>query len=117
LLVEDDVGVRDATRMLLAVEGYQVTAVSSRSEALRSVQEEGTPDLLITDYHLAEGELGTQVIAALRERSGTHLKAVPVTGDTSALIKQMQGDPHLRIASKPVNAEELLALLRAFLVD
>ena len=113
LLVEDDPGVRDATRMLLAVEGYRVTAVSSKSEALRRVREEGTPDLLITDYHLADGELGTQVISALREGSGTDLKAVLVTGDTSALIKQMSCDPHLRIASKPINAEELLDLLRS----
>jgi len=117
LLVEDDPGVRDATRMLLSVEGYRVKAVSSKSEALRSMQAEGPPDLLITDYHLAEGELGTQVIACLREVSGTDLKAVLVTGDTSTLIKQMSGDGHLRIASKPINAEELLALLRALLAD
>jgi two-component system, sensor histidine kinase len=117
LLVEDDPGVRDATRMLLAVEGYRVTAVSSKSEALRSVWAEGTPDLLITDYHLGEGELGTQVIAAVRESSGADVKAVLVTGDTSALIKQMSGDPHLRIASKPINAEELLALLTALLTN
>ena len=115
LLVEDDPGVRDATRMLLAVEGYRVTAVSSKAEALRSVQEEGTPDLLITDYHLAEGELGTQVLAALHEHSGTDVKAVLVTGDTSALVKQMAGNPHLRIAGKPINAEELLAMLTALL--
>jgi len=115
LLVEDDPGVRDATRMLLAVEGYRVTAVSSKTEALRRAREEGTPDLLITDYRLGEGELGTQVIAALRETAGTDVRAVLVTGDTSNLIKQMSGEPHLRIASKPVNAEELLALLTALL--
>jgi PAS domain S-box-containing protein len=115
LLVEDDPGVRDATRLLLAVEGYCVTAVSARSEALRHVQEEGSPDLLITDYHLAEGELGTQVIAALREIAGTGLRAVLVTGDTSTLIKEMSGDRHLRIASKPTNAEELLRILTELL--
>jgi two-component system, sensor histidine kinase len=117
LLVEDDPGVRDATRMLLAVEGYRVTAVSSKVEALRSVREEGTPDLLITDYHLAEGELGTQIIEALRESTGTDIRAVLVTGDTSALIKQMAGTPHLRIASKPINADELLSLLTALLAN
>jgi len=115
LLVEDDAPVRDATRMLLAVEGYRVTAVASKAEALRSAREAGAPDLLITDYHLAEGELGTQVIEALHESSGTDVKAVLVTGDTSALIKQMAGNPHLRIASKPINAEELLAMLTALL--
>ena len=38
LLVEDDPGVRDATRMLLNVEGYRVSAVASREEALRSAR-------------------------------------------------------------------------------
>jgi len=89
--------------------------VSSKAEALRSVRDEGTPDLLITDYHLAEGELGTQVLAALHENTGTDVRAVLVTGDTSALIKQMAGNPHLRIAGKPINAEELLAMLTALL--
>jgi PAS domain S-box-containing protein len=113
LLVEDDPGVRDATRMLLAVEGYRVTAVSSALEALRWVQEHGTPDLVIADYHLGAGQLGTQVIEELRSSSGTVVKAVLITGDTSAVIKHLSSDPHLRIASKPVNAEELLSLLRA----
>jgi len=115
LLVEDDAGVRDATRMLLAVEGYRVTAVASKSEALRSAREEGSPELLITDYHLGGGELGTDVIAAVRDSVGAEVKAVLVTGDTSALVKRMSSDPQLRIASKPINAEELLAILAALL--
>ena len=115
LLVEDDASVRDATRMLLRVEGYRVTAVANLAEALHSVREQGVPELLITDLHLAEGELGTQVIAALRVETGTELKAVLITGDTSAIIKELAADPHLRITSKPVNAEELLELLRKLL--
>lgn len=115
LLVEDDPGVRDATRMLLRVEGYHVQAVASQSEALRTVQEHGAPDLLITDYHLAQGELGTQVIATLRAQLGGELKAVLITGDTSAAISELSADPDLRIASKPVNAEQLLELLRGLL--
>jgi PAS domain S-box-containing protein len=117
LLVEDDPGVRDATRLLLAVEGYRVTAVSSRAEALQRVREDGAPDLLITDYHLAAGELGTQVIAAVRESAGSDVRAVLVTGDTSALVKQMSGEPHLRIASKPIDAEELLGMLTTLLAN
>ena len=65
LLVEDDPAVRDATRMLLKAEGYRVTAVESLAEALHKVREESI-DLLVTDYHLNDGETGTQVIAALR---------------------------------------------------
>jgi DNA-binding NtrC family response regulator len=72
-------------------------------------------DLLVTDYHLREGEKGTQVIAALRERLGGSLKAVLITGDTSSAIKELPRDPQLRVTSKPVKAEELLALLRELL--
>ncbi len=115
LLVEDDAGVRDATRMLLSVEGYRVSAVASLTEALRSAQEEGAPDLLITDYHLRDGELGTQVIAALRDRVRAEVKAVLVTGDTSTVVKHMPNDPRLRIASKPIDAEQLLAVLKELL--
>jgi CheY-like chemotaxis protein len=42
--------------------------LASRKEVLRSAEDEGAPDLLISDYHLCDGELGTQVIAALRQR-------------------------------------------------
>jgi two-component system CheB/CheR fusion protein len=115
LLVEDDPGVRDATRMLLSVEGYRVRAVESLAEAVRSAREQGAPDLLIADYHLRGGELGTQVIAALRTSVCTDLPAVLVTGDTSAAVKHMPDDPRLRIASKPIDAEQLLAVLKELL--
>jgi PAS domain S-box-containing protein len=115
LLVEDDAGVRDATRMLLNVEGYRVRAVASLAAALRSVQEEAAPDLLITDYHLRDGELGTEVIAALRENLHAEVRAVLVTGDTSNVVKHLPNDPRLRIVSKPIDAEQLLAVLKDLL--
>ncbi len=114
LLVEDDAGVRDATAMLLRVEGYRVTAVASLADALPAVAREA-PELLVTDYHLGDGELGTDVIAALRSRVRPGLKAILLTGDTSAVIREMHADPDLRILSKPVNAEELLRLLQTLL--
>ncbi len=116
LLVDDDPGVRDATRMLLKVEGYRVTAVGSLAEALGAMSQ-GAPDLLVTDYHLTGDELGTEVITTLRARWGANLKAVLITGDTSAAIKELSGDPYLRITSKPVDAEKLLTLLRELLAS
>ncbi len=115
LLVEDDPAVRGATRMLLKVEGYQVTAVASLAEALQHVRDGAGVDLLVTDYHLGNGETGSQVIVALRDALGLPLKAVLTTGDTSTTIQQLPRDPHLRVTSKPINADELLTLLRALL--
>jgi two-component system, sensor histidine kinase len=113
--VEDNPAVRSATSLLLELEGYHVTAVASLSEALLHVRNGNGVDLLISDYHLNDGETGTQVISALREILGISLRAVLTTGDTTSAIKQLPRDPFLRITSKPVNAEELLTLLRALL--
>ncbi len=114
LLVEDDPPVRAATRMLLEVAGYEVTAVPSMAEALQATREGSTADLVIADYHLGDGETGTQVIEALRDAYGVAVKAVLMTGDTSASVRELPADPQLRIASKPINADELLSLLETF---
>lgn len=115
LLVEDDPAVRDATRMLLKVEGYHVTAVASLEQAVRAAREGPGLDLLVTDYHLNNDETGTQVIAALREALGVPLKAVLITGDTSSAVRNLPVDTYLKMCSKPVKADELLTLLRALL--
>ncbi len=115
LLVEDDAGVRNATRMLLKSEGYQVTAVASMAEALEQMGRDPRLDLLVTDYHLQGGETGLQVIAALRGRLGRPVKSVLITGDTSSAVAKLAADPDLRTASKPLKAEELLGLLRGLL--
>ena len=115
LLVEDEESVRRATCLFLELEGYHVTPVASLSEAVRHVQQGHGVDLLMSDYHLKDGETGTQVIATLREILGISLRAVITTGDTSSAINRLPRDPHLRFASKPIKAEELLTLLRALL--
>jgi len=117
LLVEDDAGVRDATRMLLKVEGYRVTAVGSLSEALSAARKDRTIDLVVTDYHLGSGETGLQVIAALREILGKPVKAVLITGDTSSAFRELTIESGVKIASKPIKAEELLKLLGMLLTE
>lgn len=117
LLVEDDAAERGATRMLLEVEGYDVTAVASFSQALQSARNDADLDVLVTDYHLSKAETGIQLITALRESLGAPLKAVLMTGDTFSAIKQLSRDPHLQVASKPIIADELLNLPRGLLVS
>ncbi len=115
LLVEDEPGVRNAMRMLLKIEGYRVTMCATAEEALQMLRASEPFDLLVTDYHLEGGSTGTQVIAAAREFRGASFKAILVTGDTSSAVREMQGDAHLRITSKPINSDELLALVRNLL--
>ena len=41
------------------------------------------------------------------------LRTIVVTGDTSSAIKQLPGDPHVRIMSKPIDSEELMTAIRS----
>ncbi len=115
LLVDDDAGVRRAMLMLLAGEGYEVTAVGSRAEALEMAAADARFDLLIADYHLGGGETGVAVIEALRARYGSQLGSILLSGDTSTAVKDLQRDARLRIASKPIRAEHLLMLVAELL--
>jgi two-component system, sensor histidine kinase len=113
LLVEDDPGVRNATRMFLKAEGCRVSTAASLEEAITRLREVPDLDLIITDYHLDGGKTGTEVIAAARDILGPKLKAILVTGDTSSAVRDIQRDTNLRIASKPINAEELVGLMES----
>jgi ActR/RegA family two-component response regulator len=64
----------------------------------------------MNDYHLRDGGTGTRVIAALRSALDRPIRAVLITGDTSSAVKELR-DPSVVIVSKPVNADELLAML------
>ena len=74
-----------ARYVLFVPEGYDVSAVSSLRRALQYACNDANLDVPVTDCHLSEGETGTHLITALR------------------------------VASKPVIAEELLTLLSELL--
>jgi signal transduction histidine kinase/ActR/RegA family two-component response regulator len=114
LLVEDDAGVRDATRMLLMAEGYQVVTAASYAEALTRSDAQPRIDLLITDYHLS-GATGMEVISSLRAKRGASLNAILVSGDTSNRVQGLGHDAGLRIVKKPIQAEQFLAVINELL--
>ena len=113
LFVEDDEAVRSATRLLLKVAGYRVTAAASLAEALDCARRHADIDLLVTDYHLGGNDTGMQAITAVRAQLGPDLRAVLVTGDTSSAVSELSCDARTRITSKPINADDFLALLEA----
>lgn len=115
LLVEDEPAVREATRMLLAAEGFAVATAASHDEAIRKAADATGFDLLLSDYHLGEAATGVEVIASLRARLGADLKAILMTGDTSPAVKSLQLDRNLRMVSKPVAADQLLLLIHELL--
>lgn len=111
LVTEDEPSVLLATRLLLELEGYQVISACSREEALQRSREHPDIDLLVSDYHLKEDQTGLNVIDGIREQLARNIPAILVTGDTSSAVRKLPSDRRLRLASKPIDAEELLTLM------
>ena len=102
--------------MLLTVEGYQVITAASLTEATEKAKASPDIDLLVTDYHLGKSGTGSQVIEQVRAIAGASLGAILISGDTSSTVRGLGTDPRLRIASKPIDAEELLRLVDGLLL-
>lgn len=115
LVVEDEPAVLNATRLLLTAEGYRVATATSIAQAVDRMRDSPDLGLVLTDYHLAGGETGTRVIAAVRAVRGPSFKAVMITGDTSTAARGIDGDGNLHFLNKPVDPDELLRLLDALL--
>jgi signal transduction histidine kinase len=110
LIVDDEPNVADATGLLLRVEGFEVMAVASEEEALECVRGR-TPSLLISDYHLRAGAVGTDVIRAVRKYTGAEIPAILISGDTSNAIA-LNDQEHISFLTKPVETDQLLGEIR-----
>ena len=115
LVVEDHPGVLNATLLLLRSAGYQVTTATSLTEAIARTRDSPDLDLVITDYHLARGDTGKQVVSSVRELRGPNFKAIVITGDTASAVHRFDGDGALCWMTKPVDPEQLLTLLERLL--
>ncbi len=115
LLVEDDAAVRSATRLFLKSCGYRVSSAACVAEALARAAEDPDVNVVVADLHLADGESGLDAITAVRNTLGRNIGAIIVTGDTSQLMRGLALDAHTRMASKPIQADEMLSLLQELL--
>ena len=99
-----------------ALSAQRIAAVRTLSIG-PTLLEHGTPDQQHRYLHriLTAEDLGLSqhVLNLCSLKKGLVL----VTGDTSSAIKKLPQDELLRVASKPVDADELLTLIRELLDD
>jgi CheY-like chemotaxis protein/anti-sigma regulatory factor (Ser/Thr protein kinase) len=112
LVVEDDSFVRSGIEMLLAAEGLNVVAAANGHDALDLVMAKNLrPDLVLSDYNLPGRMNGVETIQALRKTLGQNLPAIVLTGDIRTEVLDAIARHDVRIATKPVNADQLMRLL------
>lgn len=112
LLVEDDRGMRDALKIYLELDEYEVRTAASMGELDQLLDTlERPPAVVISDFHLGPHERGSDAIERIRVRFQRPLPAILLTGDTSAVPARIAGGAGIRMLNKPVDAQRLTALV------
>ncbi|TWC63194.1 hybrid sensor histidine kinase/response regulator [Herbaspirillum sp. SJZ099] len=110
LVVDDDKQVLDGMSILLASWGYAVLAARSREQAV-GVLADGTPELVLTDFRLAAGVTGIDVIRAVSMALGSEVPAIIVTGDTSPQGIGLASASGFPVLHKPLDPAALQAAI------
>jgi DNA-binding response OmpR family regulator len=114
MIVDDDVDMAEATKMVLEMEGYRAIVAYDGEEALKKAEAE-LPDLIFLDIKMP-GKTGVEVCKILKGNVGTsHIPVIIFTAsgtDIEGLVAQAGADGYFR---KPFAPEDLLAEVEKYL--
>ena len=113
LIIENDLGALQAMEALLGQWGCELRLASSTREAMCALSSEQawTPEIIVADQHLNNGEKGTSVVRILRQLIGREVPTVIITADPSERLWKMADQCQLDVMQKPVKPAQLRALL------
>ena len=100
-LVDDNRLVRDALEITLQSKGHRVIAAGNGASLLSQLVQ--APDIVVSDYRLADGETGYDVIAAVRAAIKADLPAILVTGDTDPQLIANMAERGVTVLHKPLD--------------
>jgi len=109
-IVDDDVQVLDALKTLLT--GWGLKVVAAESGDILCARLDSVPDVLLTDWQLAQGETGQHVVDKLVAKfPGVTIPVLVITGDISIESIDVSQLSKLPALHKPVKPARLRALL------
>ena len=106
-MVEDDAQLMAAMVLAMESAGHDVVAAASGKELLTRLGRLA-PDIIISDYRLAEGETGFDVVKGTRAVFGKALPALITTGDTDPVLMRNMVQQGISIQFKPLRIDSLL---------
>jgi len=112
VIIDDDLPALEGMGGLLRSWGCAIVTGTSLEAALAGLADHReAPDLIISDYRLADGKTGIDAIERLRIKYGGAVPAFLISGDTdSETLKEARAHGH-RLIQKPVEPMTLRALL------
>lgn len=118
LVIADAPIVQEGTGGLLGRWGYTVLTTGSDEAALnRFAERQQRPDLIISDYHLANGNTGIRAIEGINAAFGSSIPAILISGDTAPEPAREVKDRGYILLHKPVDPMRLRAVMHELLMD
>jgi Na+/proline symporter/signal transduction histidine kinase len=117
LCIDNDLAILDGMDTLLAGWGCRVFKAPDLKTAVAVVAEaKVTPDGLLVDYHLDDGN-GIEAITELRRRFGADLNAILITADRTPHVREKARAETIQVLNKPLKPAALRALLTQWRVQ
>jgi signal transduction histidine kinase/integral membrane sensor domain MASE1/CheY-like chemotaxis protein len=118
LIIDDAPIVLEGTSGLLGKWGYAVVTAGSDEAALSQLAErEQRPDLIISDYHLADEKTGIEAIERIETAFGASIPAILISGDTAPERLRDARDKGYILLHKPVDPMRLRAVMHQLFRD
>ncbi|MEX2470041.1 MAG: ATP-binding protein [Pseudohongiellaceae bacterium] len=116
LMLEDNAAVLDSTVQFLESRKFRVLAASDTARAYAYLADGAvTPDLIISDYSLDNGENGLEAIKGMRSRLRRSVPAILISGHTSTQLRHEAKLENCHLIHKPLEPQALLAAIEALL--
>ena len=112
LVVEDDSMAREALVSLLESWGCVVGSADGLASARWQLEQGLVPDVIVSDYHLGNGETGIELLRQLAAVSGRTVAACLMSGDTDPALMQLARQAGFTLLHKPVRPAKLRSLIR-----
>ena len=111
LCIDNDPPILDGMETLLGGWGCHLSTATDLETAIAAIAGmEISPDVLLVDYHLDQGN-GLAAIDTLRSRLSTDIPAILITADGSLRVRREADAYGVQVLNKPVKPAALRALL------
>lgn len=111
LCIDNEDSILTGMDSLLSRWGCRVWTARNRLECEQLLEEAVRPELVLVDYHLDEGETGTELMGWLRTRMGGPVPGVVISADARAELVAEVHAAGLDYLAKPVKPAALRALI------
>ena len=109
-IIDDKPNIQDGSAALLKSMQFETVTASCAGTLIDKLKQANrTPDFILADYRLLDGEFGDNAIEAVRSHFDKPIPAMMITGDTSSALLRQFNKNDFEVLHKPVKPAVLLS--------